>query len=61
MLEVNKIYCGDCLELMKEIPDGSIDFFWTDPPYNVGKDYGVYKPIKVEYITDSMHYYKAIY
>jgi site-specific DNA-methyltransferase (adenine-specific) len=33
MLELNKIYCGDCLELMKEIPDKSIDLVLTDPPY----------------------------
>ena len=24
---------GDCLERMKEIPDGSVDFILTDPPY----------------------------
>lgn len=24
---------GDCLELMKDIPDGSIDMLCTDPPY----------------------------
>jgi len=24
---------GDCLELMKDIPDGSIDMILTDPPY----------------------------
>lgn len=24
---------GDCLELMKEIPDGSVDLILTDPPY----------------------------
>ena len=24
---------GDCLELMKEIPDGSVDLVLTDPPY----------------------------
>jgi len=35
------IYNGDCLEVMKGL--GSVDFVWTDPPYNVGKDYGVYK------------------
>lgn len=34
MLEVNKIHNGDCLELMKEIPDDSIDLVLTDPPYN---------------------------
>lgn len=27
---------GDCLELMKEIPSGSVDLIYTDPPYCVG-------------------------
>ena len=26
---------GDCLELMKEIPDGSVDMVLTDPPYGM--------------------------
>jgi len=30
----------DNLEGMKEIPDDSIDFILTDPPFNVGIDYG---------------------
>lgn len=29
---------GDCLERMKEIPDGSVDLVLTDPPYNISKD-----------------------
>ena len=28
-----EIYKGDCLEVMKSIPDGSIDAIITDPPY----------------------------
>ena len=28
-----KLYKGDCLEVMKLIPDGSIDAIITDPPY----------------------------
>ena len=27
--------CGDCLEIMKDIPDKSIDLIVTDPPYDV--------------------------
>lgn len=27
---------GDCLELLKDIPDGSVDMVLADPPYNVG-------------------------
>ena len=30
MLEINKIHHGDCLELMKEIPDKSIDAIICD-------------------------------
>lgn len=33
MLKENNIYLGDCLELMKEIPDKSINCIVTDPPY----------------------------
>jgi len=33
MLETNKIICGDCLELMKEIEDKSIDMILCDLPY----------------------------
>lgn len=32
-MESNKIYHGDCLELMKEIPDKSIDMVLCDLPY----------------------------
>jgi DNA modification methylase len=32
-----KLYLGDCLEVMKSIPDKSIDAVITDPPYNIGK------------------------
>ena len=30
---VNRIICGDCLEVMKGIPDGAVDLVCTDPPY----------------------------
>lgn len=40
MLEINKIHHGDCLELMKEIEDKSVDLVLTDVPYNIGMDGG---------------------
>lgn len=33
MLDTNQIYCGDCLEVMKDIPDKSIDMILCDLPY----------------------------
>lgn len=32
-LKYDYIECGDCLELLKNIPDKSIDLIVTDPPY----------------------------
>jgi len=37
MLELNKIHNGDCLELMKDIPDKSIDMILCDLPYGTTK------------------------
>ena len=35
------LYQGDCLEIMKQIPDGSVDLVLTDPPYgNMNTDGG---------------------
>jgi DNA modification methylase len=30
------VYCGDALEVMAELPDGSVDTVLTDPPYSSG-------------------------
>lgn len=32
-----QLYNGDCLEVMKNIADNSVDCIVTDPPYNIGK------------------------
>jgi site-specific DNA-methyltransferase (adenine-specific) len=32
-----ELWQGDCLELMKNIPDGSVDLVLTDPPYGTMK------------------------
>lgn len=33
---LNKIICGDCLEVLKTMPDNSVDSIVTDPPYELG-------------------------
>ena len=35
---LNKIIQGDCLEVMKQLPDKCIDLVLTDPPYGIGID-----------------------
>ena len=41
MIELNKIYNGDCLDLMRQWPDEFIDCCVTSPPYWGLRDYGV--------------------
>lgn len=33
--ELDNIYCADCYEAIKHIPDKSIDLIVTDPPYQI--------------------------
>ena len=40
MLEINKIHQGDCLELMKDIPDNSVDMVLCDLPYGISRNSG---------------------
>lgn len=37
-----KLLQGDCLEMVKNIPDSSVDLVVTSPPYNVGIEYDSY-------------------
>lgn len=37
---IDKIYTGDCVHEMKEMPASSVDLVFVDPPYNIGYDYG---------------------
>lgn len=45
---INKIICGDCLSVMKLIPDDGIELVLTSPPYNTGnKSLGYHPKSKV--------------
>ena len=32
MVEVNRLYLADCMDIMKDLPDKSIDLAIVDPP-----------------------------
>jgi site-specific DNA-methyltransferase (adenine-specific) len=42
MIETGKIINGDCVEVMKTLPEGCIDLLVTSPPYNANIKYDVY-------------------
>jgi DNA modification methylase len=42
---------GDCLELMRQLPDGCVDAVITDPPYGMGKDFANDSPDAADAVT----------
>ena len=36
MLELDRIICGDCLDVLKTLPEDSVDAIVTDPPAGIG-------------------------
>lgn len=39
-MKTNTLITGDSIEIIKNFPNESVDLVCTDPPYNLGKDYG---------------------
>lgn len=39
-MEINTIYCGDALEILKRLPDGCVNCVVTSPPYYRLRNYG---------------------
>jgi site-specific DNA-methyltransferase (adenine-specific) len=59
---VNKIITGDCIEVMKTMPESSVDLIVTSPPYGVGIEYDThnddvdfeeYKIFSKDWMTES--------
>lgn len=43
---INNIYHGDCMDLLKSLPDESLDLIVTSPPYNINKFKDDRKPLE---------------
>ncbi|MCX5662946.1 MAG: site-specific DNA-methyltransferase [Planctomycetota bacterium] len=42
-LPLQRVAVGDCLDLMANWPEGSVDLIFADPPYNIGYKYDQYE------------------
>ncbi len=43
-VRMNRLYYGDCLTIMQDMPLGSVDLIYLDPPFNSNQDYNaIYK------------------
>ena len=49
---MNKLYFGDNIEILHELPDAHVDIICTDPPFNSGRDYNAF-------LSDSLAQKKA--
>ncbi len=41
-VQLDRLYPGDCLQLLPRIDTGSLDLVFADPPFNIGYDYDIY-------------------
>ena len=53
-LPLNQILHGDCIEVLKSLPENSVDLIFADPPYNLQLRNDLYRPnmTKVEAVND---------
>src|SRR3954451_25272940 len=42
LLDPRVIYCGDCLEQLRNLPDACVDLIYIDPPFNSNRNYEVF-------------------
>ncbi|CAB1274625.1 Modification methylase CcrMI [Candidatus Nitrosacidococcus tergens] len=55
LLPINTIIQGNCIEVLKTLPEKSIDLIFADPPYNLQLQNELFRPnqTQVEGVTDS--------
>ena len=59
----NQILTGDCLSLLKKLPEASVDLAFADPPFNIGYDYDVYndKQSRSTYLEWTEQWLRAVH
>lgn len=54
-LPLNQIIAGECIEVMRSLPEGSVDLIFADPPYNLQLRGDLHRPdnSKVDAVDDA--------
>ncbi|TWT42404.1 DNA adenine methyltransferase YhdJ [Phycisphaerae bacterium RAS1] len=42
LVDTRIIYCGDCLDQLRKLPEGCVDLVYIDPPFNSNRNYEVF-------------------
>ena len=60
-MDINKIFHGDCLSVLKTLPDESVDLVFADPPYNLQLSNELIRPdnSKVSAVNDDWDKFKS--
>ena len=61
LLETNVVLQGDCIEMLKTLPDKSVDLVFADPPYNLQLKDDLWRPnnTKVSAVNDDWDKYDS--
>lgn len=65
-MEINKVYCGNCFDILKTLPNESIDLILTDPPYGINFQSGHRQQVSdIKFdkfkLDDNLLWYKEFY
>ena len=60
-LETSVVLQGDCIEMLKTLPDKSVDLVFADPPYNLQLKGDLWRPnnTKVSAVNDDRDKYNS--
>ncbi|NLX10136.1 MAG: site-specific DNA-methyltransferase [Chloroflexi bacterium] len=63
MSELDRIWHGDCLEILPTLPPGSVDLVFADPPYNLQLERELWRPnlTKVDAVDDTWDQFDGLH
>lgn len=58
----NRVVTGDCVKVLAELPESSVDLVFADPPFNIGYEYDRYddRRSKKDYLAWADSWLKAV-
>jgi site-specific DNA-methyltransferase (adenine-specific) len=61
-MRTDLILTGDCLRVLAELPEASVDLAFADPPFNIGYEYDVYddRKAKADYLAWTEKWLRAV-
>ncbi|MFN0069209.1 MAG: hypothetical protein ACKVYV_16435, partial [Limisphaerales bacterium] len=42
LVDTRVVYCGDCLEPLRRLPDSCVGLIYIDPPFNSNRNYEIF-------------------